>query len=71
MPEQPGAELLARLARLMEPYQLQAFIEAAEEAKAGGRGYFALTIHYKGGTLDEIQAAFTRKPRPDQSKLIR
>lgn len=55
--------LLARLARLLQPYQLEELLDVCETAAAGGRGYYSVEISFTNGGVDIIEGRFTRKPR--------
>lgn len=69
-PTQIPTELLIRLACLFEPYQLEDIVYACEMAKQAGDGWYMVEIECKPGNVD-VRGRFTRKPRRDQSDLLR
>jgi hypothetical protein len=64
-------ELLARLAGLMDTWQLTELIDVCETVKAAGCGWGEVSLLFKGGNLDQIDGHFSRKPRRDQSSLFK
>lgn len=64
-------ELLNRLAGLMDPWQLAELVDVCETVRAAGGGWGEVTLSFKSGNLDQIDGHFTRKPRRDQSSLLK
>ena len=71
MPTEFPPEMLARLACVMEPFQLAEFIDACTAAREAGNGYASVTVIFSNSKLSEIEGRFTLKPRRDQSVLLR
>ena len=68
---EPQTDQIHRLAALFQPYQLQELLEVCEAANAAGKGWYTVMLTFKAGSLDEIDSRFTRKPRLDQSALLK
>jgi hypothetical protein len=66
-PEPLPPELVDRLACLFEEFQLQELVEAFEIAREAGRGFAQVTVTFTNYSSVDIDARFTRKPRPRYS----
>lgn len=64
-------DLLTRLARLLEPWQLEELLEMAEAQLAAGRGYGWVRVDFANRTVSDVTGGASRKPRRDQSGLLR
>lgn len=64
-------DLLTRLARLLEPWQLEELLDMAEGQLAAGRGYGWVRVDFVNKAVSDITGGASRKPRRDQSALMR
>ena len=63
-------ELIARLAALVEDYQLLELIETIEAINVAGKGWGRVVMILQNSSMTDLEGQFTRKPRPNQSGLI-
>jgi hypothetical protein len=62
-------QLMARLAGVLTPLQLELFVKSCEQVKQAGGGWGDVLIIFKNGTADEVEGRFTKKMRDDSGWL--
>lgn len=56
-------DLITRLARLMEPWQLEDFLDMAEAQLAAGKGYGWVQVEFSNRVVSDVTGGASRKPR--------